>query len=660
MEEKKIWTIYVQPKYKKTTKRLFEIEDFQSIKKTNIKLDKLTILVGENASGKSSILEYFNQYSYSFFDLNNAIDKMVDKFYVHANSALLGYRSMHDEIHVKTFGINNLEITLNEGNESFSYKVPKKNIKELPIERTLKIGKFKDEENEDKESLIVKKFFRKQFAEQFSSSEEPNINSFSDLIALYKIPLDMSNMNKKNVENNISLHITRLLKIGFNLEKNQNDIYDVLSFLPHVVNNINKTIYETINLKKIDTATSIDKKISVYLTLRTTVSKSGTIKSDGFQVLIRDEAENTVFPPHLKSSGINNIITIVIILEFLKYLIEVYSDRNYKSLNYLFTIDEPELYLHPKIQKNLIKYIYETSQNIEEIHFLLATHSPYIVHPNAIESTYLLEYDFTKGTVANKLINIVKNQEDKYSILTPIEGALGLSFNEFLHPIIFVEGEEELELFRNISKIYRHTNTIHSLKGKNKFAPIAILLKKFKSSNKNFSVFLDADFDFRDDFKSVEDGQKVLEVLSQHLFFIGKEIYTFAKYRELEKKDECLEDFIIYTILNDEEYEFLIEIVKELWNEYFDLTISWDFKVKNFTSMISKIRGILSGKTKSGTSQIKDEILKKDNFKDRDKKEIFHYVETEIKDKIKNKLLATDDKYMKFEEEILKIISINL
>ena len=162
---------------------------------------------------------------------------------------------------------------------------------------------------------------------------------------------------------------------------------------------------------------------------------------------------------------------------------------------------------------------------------------------------------------------------------------------------------------------------------------------------------MDADFNFRDDFKSVEDGQKVLEVLSENLFFIGRKIYSFEEHQRLRKKDECLEDFIIYNIFEDKEYTLLTDIVTELWDEYFNLSMSWNAKGKNFAFIISKIRRVLRDN--------RDDILKKDNLKNQNIKIILRMIETKIKEKIKNMLLGDDIKYMKFEEEILKIISPN-
>ena len=297
------------------------------------------------------------------------------------------------------------------------------------------------------------------------------------------------------------------------------------------------------------------------------------------------------------------------------------------------------------------------SKEIKEVNYILATHSPYIVHPNTIESTYLLEYEVHEGTVAKKLVDVVENNQDRYNVLGPIEDSLGLSFNEFLHPIIFVEGGEEFEIFKRITKIYNYTNSIHSLKGKNKFAPIAILLNKFKNKNENFFVFLDADFDFTNDFKYVDNGEALLESLSNNIFFIGKKIYDYEEYKLLENKNECLEDFIIYNIFDDEEYRLLANYAKEVWDEYFEFNISHILiEINNFTTLVKHMRSILKSNKKYGTNYIKDEILKGNQFDNIKYKDVSIFIETKIKEKIKSQLVASEE-FEKFENEILEIIT---
>lgn len=655
MEDKKIWTLYVKPIYKKSPKRIFSINNYKTIQKLTIKLDKLTILVGENASGKSNVMQYFSSHSANYFNWVDVAEKLAHSFYGHAGGALDGYRSRNDEIVFKPLGINNipLMIKLNENNETFTYQTPSISTKDLPIAKTLGIGTYLSEgENAFSKT---KQFFVNAISKSFESFKNKNINTIEDTIPFFTTRFDISNMQKKNVEESISTKLMKFLEIGFDIENEQNDIYEVLSFLPEIKNNINKILFENIELKKYDKKNALDKAISVYLNLQTNTNDNGIIKVSSFQILIRDEAENKVFPPHLKSSGVNNIVSIVIVLEFLKYLIEKYPDRNYKKLNFLFTIDEPELYLHPKIQKNLINYIYQSSINLESIFFLLATHSPYIVHQNVIESTYVLEYEVNEGTTATKLIDLVHKQQGKYNILGPIEDSLGLSFNEFLHPIIFIEGKEELELFRNISRIYKHTNSIHSLNGKGKFTPIALLLKKFKKENPNFFVFLDADFSFKDDFKAVENATKLLVELSENLFFIGKKIYTYEEYESLAKKNECLEDFIIHNILNDKKYVFLFENTQRIWDKYFILTLAIPSPIHNFSQVINIMRSTLKSKKKYGTQYLEETILKDKKFIEKNIKDIFVFVETEIKECIKNHLLE-NTKFKKFEEAIIKVL----
>jgi predicted ATP-binding protein involved in virulence len=645
----KNWIIYVKVDYRKDKDRFFNIQNYKSVKDTNIELDKLTILVGENASGKSNILEFFYQNCLGFFILDNCIDEMSKNFANHALGTIKKYRSEKEKIIIEAIGINELKLTftIEEEKEIFRFNTPFSNTKSLPIEETLCIGSNLPKKTNP--ITQIKEYFRTQITKQF----EKNTKAFS----FFNIYLNMSNLLNTNVEEEIDKKLMNLLEIGFNLRNEQEDIYEVLSFLPKIVNTINDVLFHTIELKKRQNNTE-DKRITIYLNLDIETDKKGKLKANKFKLLVRDESENKVFPPHMKSYGVNNIISIITITEFLKFLIKNYSTKNYTKLDYLVTIDEPELYLHPKIQKNLIHYIYNTSKEFNELHFLISTHSPYMIHNSTIKSTYLTEYDMEKGTKLKKLIDVVKEDQDKYNLLTPIEDALGLSFNEFLHPIIFVEGKEEFDIFKRISRIYECTNSIHSLNGKNKFAPIAILLDKFKDKNNNFYIFLDADFNFNADFKFVENSHTLINTLSNNIFFIGKEIYNYEEYN-LEDKRECLEDFILFNIFQDKNYTILEEITKPILTKYFKNEYESVYRnVNSFNSFIEKLRAIIMTNKKSGTELVKEDFIK-DEFIQMKAKDIKLCIEGEIKNAIKNKLLNEKDKFNIFQEKILNILKTN-
>ncbi len=52
-------TILISPKYKKSQKKILELnEKYKSINKLKIDVSGYTVLVGENASGKTNILDW--------------------------------------------------------------------------------------------------------------------------------------------------------------------------------------------------------------------------------------------------------------------------------------------------------------------------------------------------------------------------------------------------------------------------------------------------------------------------------------------------------------------------------------------------------------------------------------------------------------------------
>ena len=117
-------------------------------------------------------------------------------------------------------------------------------------------------------------------------------------------------------------------------------------------------------------------------------------------------------------------------------------------------IDEPELSIHPVIQKRLMKLFMDFSKNNQ---IIICTHSPYFINWNAIangaqlirivkESTnsrcYCLTDEFQK-----KVTNLIKDLNNPH--------ILGLEANEvfFLEDnIILVEGQEDIIILKKIAK----------------------------------------------------------------------------------------------------------------------------------------------------------------------------------------------------------------
>lgn len=129
------------------------------------------------------------------------------------------------------------------------------------------------------------------------------------------------------------------------------------------------------------------------------------------------------------------------------------------SENNLIFIDEPELSLHPALQKKLLNLFLEYS---EKMQIVITTHSPYFISWLSIENGGKISrtsretngiqiYQFTED-IAKKLISLVKNLNNPH--------ILGLDAREifFLDDnLILMEGQEDVIFFNKILAIKKVT-----------------------------------------------------------------------------------------------------------------------------------------------------------------------------------------------------------
>jgi predicted ATP-dependent endonuclease of OLD family len=119
---------------------------------------------------------------------------------------------------------------------------------------------------------------------------------------------------------------------------------------------------------------------------------------------IKKKNETEFYPLHFGASGYQATIPIVLSVKH-------YSEIEKKSKT--FIVEEPELNLFPKTQKNLVEFFVEKI-NLNRHSFLIPTHSPYLL------------------SVANDLLMAYKKgQSNKYEVSEIIEEKYWLNPNEF-------------------------------------------------------------------------------------------------------------------------------------------------------------------------------------------------------------------------------------
>lgn len=628
----------IAPKYKKSNKRVLELsKKYKSINELKLDVSGYTVLIGENASGKTNILEWVYNSQGSYIDSEDLTEEISRRFFEVFYRKKMGGKLL-ENIRYQVLGVNNLKIILEFFNDNEDFKLTGKNDT-MVIQLKALYERYNGENRlKDKES------FMSTFSEYVNYNKETN-DFFSLLFSFPKY-----NMN--SLEEIVDDYLKKILEIEVLSKGNgTQSVFSILSMLPEINNKINDTLIEKLNLKKDGSSLKINLQLD-------TKEVEGNLRVNKFKILVMDEAEETVFPLKYKSAGLNNIISVVIIVEFLKYLILKYP--RYNELKFLIAIDEPELHLHPYIQTKLTEYLYETTNNEfkNKINILVATHSQNMLCLKSLEKVYIVNYVKNKGTTTTKLLEYKTSESTDINVLKPVEDALGTSFNEFRLPMLIVEGEEEVALFRRIDGIFNKFSNIKCIKGKTNIAPYLIMINKYKDEQENSIILLDADVEQKD-IKSVEKLKDVLEVLKDRIFFIGKEIYTYEEYLDgnagLKKKGkfgETLEDFLIEKVLSREKYK---EIVKEIFIEFdfqeiqdvgdsfFELRDSILFQCLRDNRL--KVDDMIKVKVKKEISELEPGDY--DKWKTKVKDLVFNKIKEKINAEVQNK-----ENYNKFNEKI--------
>lgn len=121
----------------------------------------------------------------------------------------------------------------------------------------------------------------------------------------------------------------------------------------------------------------------------------------------------------------------MMILSILQTYIKVNS-----SSDFILLIEEPEVYLHPSLQRKMIHTLTEISENNQ---ILLTTHSPIIVSKINKESVHCVSKDFGVTQLINATADTLIDE-------------LGIQTSDILnkHAVLFVEGKDDHLLFKGL------------------------------------------------------------------------------------------------------------------------------------------------------------------------------------------------------------------
>jgi ABC-type cobalamin/Fe3+-siderophores transport system ATPase subunit len=360
-----------------------ENKEYERIFPENI---NVTAIVGENGSGKSSILELINELSYedihiekdypvSFFELIQIIvyyDKIKNKFYIYKH---------------------NITATINNQSSIVEEKITSKSIQKILISSI--------PSHSQKEYLLLLDFLRNNNIDfPFSTPEIINICIHDDCNDLLRL-IENKNFDFNYYYNIFEedktkkfkiFHILLLLaylknyKVDFDIQASKN--YDdtilelekkidndikikIKDFIETPLENFSVTSHHYVNIKKISN--------NFFKTYMEITKRKETDKLHDF--IGKNVFIFNVYPQ--MSDGQYQLMYI---------LNAIYSQINQDTI--MLCIDEGENYLHPNWQKKYVNYLYKFLKDNfsnKQIHLIISSHSPFILSDLPKENVIFLE-----------------------------------------------------------------------------------------------------------------------------------------------------------------------------------------------------------------------------------------------------------------------------
>ncbi len=347
------------------------IKNFASIKEASIKIDGITVIAGENNTGKSTIGKILFASFNSLRDIDkevrlnilNSINRQWDNF-------VLDLITMHKTDMDISILYDILSNILNVEDEDIE-KIISNNVGEYidindkfiieAIKSTA--NRIKEYKNISKEKLsynIISKYYNDLFYKQINSRIFKNTNAeieINDFGILLEFKDDKCIKFKKNIyDNNVFLIDNPFVldKIYSSYSSSITDLY-LIDKIRHIYNKdyiVDKTLVE-------------EKLEIIYKMLSNAINGKIINKDNDFYLAFDNITEPISI--HNISAGLKSFTIIKMMLEE-----GILKEKD------ILVLDEPEIHLHPKWQL-LYAEIIVLIQKVFNLHIVITTHSPYFL-----------------------------------------------------------------------------------------------------------------------------------------------------------------------------------------------------------------------------------------------------------------------------------------
>lgn len=358
------------------------LENFAKIKKADIELNGITVIAGENNTGKSTIGKALYCIFNSFYDLdkklnNEKVNKIMD----------IIYKSLITNLAVKNIDLRIIEKFSHE--ISLEENLSKDELKDK-LKKILQVSYFdKLQDNEieiiaeeiiqvnsiTKESLnkaVLNRYFSSEFKSQINNVNKENDKTKLILEIKNKIlEISFEKNSIIDIKNDININTDAIYIDSPFVMDDINSYYRIKGTNNHRINLINK-----LTEKKQDSVENIFDEIINNKKLENVISKLSFVATGKFKDLDFDIGYQE--KDYIKPIYVSNLSTGLKNFTILQRLIE----NGYIVENGLLILDEPEIHLHPEWQIIFAEILVILHRDIN-LNILLNTHSPYFL--NALE-----------------------------------------------------------------------------------------------------------------------------------------------------------------------------------------------------------------------------------------------------------------------------------
>lgn len=278
------------------------------------------------------------------------------------------------------------------------------------------------------------------------------------------------NFHRYNEEMSMSFNESYVIEAS----DNDNEQYISVTLFDRCLNNIKEQILKDKKLYNNILCHPIVKRISSY-----------SEKFANLKFIIKCDSNNDIYFSFIKNNNVISIETLSSGERVFVYFIILFCS-NTLDKNTILLIDEPEIHMHPKMQKVFLDLLTEISVSMK-LQIIIATHSPYFISNKNIKSInrfYTFQECFTR--VVSSINTNSINDRDLMKVLETTNSSRVF----FADKVILVEGVADEYVFRSYLSIYSKRNNIDmsnidvlQINGKRNYKVWRDFLNKFKIDN---------------------------------------------------------------------------------------------------------------------------------------------------------------------------------